>query len=306
MDNAPQKKSETMEGLINFRDLGNSSMAAEQRYVKAGMVFRSGTLDRLSSENVDELIESHKIKTILDLRTSLEGKNDLPIDKSFPTMALENIGAMDLIADIPTGKRQRKRSEFDHGRKKYRVNFAGRSFQKNVIWQMCSPWLKLRIIFWTLLRNKRKATYIVGREVLTPMGVPKMYKEFLASCKDEILDALRIFSERQNYPILVHCTQGKDRTGLMCMLLLGIAGAPESSIVNDYAKTQEGLAPVLPAMIQEMAKSGLSEVFATAPPEFMSEVLEFIKEEYGDIPQYLTQIGFGSEWQERVRKIICA
>lgn len=38
----------------------------------------------------------------------------------------------------------------------------------------------------------------------------------------------------------------------------------------------------------------------------MSEVLEFIKEEYGDIPQYLTQIGFGSEWQERVRKIICA
>lgn len=33
------------------------------------MVFRSGTLDRLSSENVDELIESHKINTILDLRT---------------------------------------------------------------------------------------------------------------------------------------------------------------------------------------------------------------------------------------------
>jgi hypothetical protein len=99
------------------------------------------------------------------------------------------------------------------------------------------------------------------------MGVPKMYKEFLSSCKDEILDALRIFSERQNYPILVHCTQGKDRTGLMCMLLLGIAGAPDSNIVNDYAKTQEGLAPVLSAMIQEMAKSGLSEVFATAPPE---------------------------------------
>lgn len=94
-----------------------------------------------------------------------------------------------------------------------------------------------------------------------------MYKEFLRSCKDEILDALHIFAEPVNYPIHVQCTQGKDRTGLMCMLLLGIAGASEETIIRDYAETQRGLAPVLPMMVKEMAKSGLSKEFATAPPE---------------------------------------
>jgi protein tyrosine/serine phosphatase len=99
------------------------------------------------------------------------------------------------------------------------------------------------------------------------MGVPTMYKEFLKSCKDEIFDALRICANGDNYPILIHCTQGKDRTGMMCMLLLAVANTPEDTIVNDYAKTQQGLAPVLPMMIKEMAKSGLSEEFATASPK---------------------------------------
>jgi hypothetical protein len=122
-------------------------------------------------------------------------------------------------------------------------------------------------VFWILVRNKARATYLVGKEILTPMGVPAMYKEFLRSCKDEILDALHIFAEPVNYPIHVQCTQGKDRTGLMCMLLLGIAGASEETIIRDYAETQRGLAPVLPMMVKEMAKSGLSKEFATAPPE---------------------------------------
>lgn len=121
-----------------------------------------------------------------------------------------------------------------------------------------------------LVGNKAHATLLVGSEVLTPMGLPTMYKQFLKACKDEILDALRIFAEPSNYPIHVHCTQGKDRTGMVCMLLLGIAGVPEDVIVTDYARTEEGLAPVLPQMIKEMAKSGLSEEFATARPEVNS------------------------------------
>lgn len=118
-----------------------------------------------------------------------------------------------------------------------------------------------------LVGNKAHATLLVGSEILTPMGLPTMYKQFLGACKNEILDALRIFAEPSNFPIHVHCTQGKDRTGMVCMLLLGIAGVPEDVIVTDYARTEEGLAPVLPQMIKEMAKSGLSEEFATARPE---------------------------------------
>lgn len=40
-----------------------------QSYVKTGLLFRSATLDNLSSEDVDKFIKDHNIHTILDLRT---------------------------------------------------------------------------------------------------------------------------------------------------------------------------------------------------------------------------------------------
>lgn len=36
----------------------------------------------------------------------------------------------------------------------------------------------------------------------------------------------------------------------------------------------------------------------------MREVLQFLKDEYGGIISYLTQLGFGPGWQERIRKNI--
>ncbi|KAG2174052.1 hypothetical protein INT44_000166 [Umbelopsis vinacea] len=306
ISNAVQSKEGAyIEALINFRDVGISTKVDGQQYVKEGLIFRSGTLDQLTNEQVEQFIQAHNIKTILDLRTSWEGKDNLPIDKNFPTTAIENIKAIDLLTDATPERHESNEPEIERGRQKYRVNFAGRNFERNVVWNMCTLWLKLRLMFWILVGNKVHATLLVGSEVLTPMGLPTMYKQFLKACKNEILDALRIFAEPSNYPIHVHCTQGKDRTGMVCMLLQGIAGVPEDVIVADYARTEEGLAPVLPQMIKEMAKSGLSEEFATARPEYMREVLSYLKSEYGGIIPYLNAIGCGPSWQDRIRKNIC-
>ena len=40
-------------------------------------------------------------------------------------------------------------------------------------------------------------------------------------------------------PFLIHCTEGKDRTGFVCMLIEALAGATYSEIVADYMKTYE-------------------------------------------------------------------
>lgn len=42
---------------------------------------------------------------------------------------------------------------------------------------------------------------------------------FLQS-KKEIAKALRVFVDRDNYPVLVHCIHGKDRTGLIVMIIM--------------------------------------------------------------------------------------
>ena len=43
-------------------------------------------------------------------------------------------------------------------------------------------------------------------------------------------------------PVLVHCTVGKDRTGVTVALALAAAGVDEEAVIADYART-EGMLP---------------------------------------------------------------
>ena len=51
------------------------------------------------------------------------------------------------------------------------------------------------------------------------------------------IDALREFVNPDNYPIMYHCTVGKDRTGTLTFLLLGLMGASEDYLMRDYSNT---------------------------------------------------------------------
>lgn len=42
----------------------------------------------------------------------------------------------------------------------------------------------------------------------------------LLQAKKEIAKALRVFVDPENYPVLVHCIHGKDRTGLIVMIIM--------------------------------------------------------------------------------------
>ena len=42
----------------------------------------------------------------------------------------------------------------------------------------------------------------------------------LLQSQKEIAKAMRILTREENYPVLVHCMHGKDRTGLLIMLIM--------------------------------------------------------------------------------------
>ncbi|RCH86562.1 hypothetical protein CU097_003884 [Rhizopus azygosporus] len=297
-------------GVLNFRDLGISTAdnAENKKYIKEGLIFRSATLDNMSQEEVDEFIKAHKIKTILDLRTGIEGKGGLPIDKSFPTSALDNLKPTAMLKEDNEPHAMIKTEVGSVGstlRKKYKIDFAGKNFQRYCVFASCPLSLKLYVILLMIFCQRQKAAYVIGKEVLSKMGVKQMYKEFAVYCQEEIREALMVFADPKNYPIEIHCTQGKDRTGMVAAFVLCIARVPEDIIVNDYAKTQKGLAPVYKEMLEDVRRAGLSDDFAEAPPQFMRELLDFLKQRYGSINNYLDAIGFGEELRERVRKVIC-
>lgn len=42
-------------------------------------------------------------------------------------------------------------------------------------------------------------------------------------------------------PLLVHCTAGKDRTGIICAIILSICGVDDEVVAHEYSLTDLGL-----------------------------------------------------------------
>lgn len=95
--------------------------------------------------------------------------------------------------------------------------------------------------------------------------------------------------------VLFNCTAGKDRTGIIAALLLGIAGIPRAQIIADYALTAE-LIPDLVAEFLALSRErgGDTEKYARlleSPAQTLAQTLDQIDQRYGSVPNYLADIG---------------
>jgi protein tyrosine/serine phosphatase len=54
----------------------------------------------------------------------------------------------------------------------------------------------------------------------------------------EILDVLKLCASPQRLPVLIHCSHGKDRTGLMSALIQAAVGVDVKDIVSDYVASE--------------------------------------------------------------------
>ncbi|KAI9005357.1 protein-tyrosine phosphatase-like protein, partial [Gaertneriomyces semiglobifer] len=133
-------------------------------------------------------------------------------------------------------------------------------------------------------------------------GLEGLYKDFVDFCGTEIVTALKLMAQPSNYPLLVHCTQGKDRTGLVIAMALSCAEVPLEQIICDFARSNEGLDSQREIMILEMAKGGLHPSFVDAPADTLRSTFAYIQGKYGSVSDYLSQNGFGKDWQQQLRK----
>ncbi|MBQ8410009.1 MAG: tyrosine-protein phosphatase [Clostridia bacterium] len=47
-------------------------------------------------------------------------------------------------------------------------------------------------------------------------------------------DEIRVFTDPDNYPIYIHCSLGRDRTGTLAMVIEGLLGVDKNTIMMDY------------------------------------------------------------------------
>jgi protein-tyrosine phosphatase len=107
--------------------------------------------------------------------------------------------------------------------------------------------------------------------------------------------------------VLVHCAAGKDRTGLISALLLGLVDVPAETIAADYAMTAELLRPRerqwLEGLDPEERAQREAMLARYAPTaEVMLAVLEGLGERHGGVEPYLRSTGLGQDDLDRLQE----
>ena len=135
----------------------------------------------------------------------------------------------------------------------------------------------------------------------------QMYVEFLQGeiGKNGFSEFFRVLLEApEGSAVLWHCTNGKDRTGVAAMLLLGVLNVDEETIMEDFLLTNVFFEKEISAMREQLGayiedETLLEEILVTgrgvyAP--YMQNAIDYIKENYGDIPGYVkAELGLTDE-----------
>ena len=124
--------------------------------------------------------------------------------------------------------------------------------------------------------------------------------------RTQIVNILATLASPGILPALVHCTGGKDRTGVMSALILGLAKVPVETIAEDYALS----APYLFSLYvneqapPEVAASGYTwQEYQRdhCPRDAMVGTLHHLEESYGGIEAYVLGAGMTQEQVETLR-----
>jgi protein-tyrosine phosphatase len=112
---------------------------------------------------------------------------------------------------------------------------------------------------------------------------------------------------------LVHCTAGKDRTGMVVALALTVAGASRDEVAADYAWSETLLAGEWAERYRERVRllgwsvDGPYEELAFRSPESaIRGAFAALEERHGSIDGYLDGIGFGAEDRDALRATLAA
>lgn len=272
------------ENLLNFRDVGasiNSTVGSE--VLKPALLFRSARPDEATLADRHQLVNQRHIKTIIDLRSNTEHINAAKKRGADTSTAAEAV-------QIP-------------GIRYANINLNGKGFERHLIWQL--KYLSLaKLVFLMALGYRTQGISVLGKELMLPRGLTGLGIDTLDHSGPEVKEFFDVLADERSWPVMVHCTQGKDRTGITILLILLLCGIPIQAITKDYILSEKELEPEKEARMEEIASIGLDESFAGCPPDFCEIVVQHIDAKYGGINNYLRGIGIEDSQQDRIKKFL--
>lgn len=134
----------------------------------------------------------------------------------------------------------------------------------------------------------------------------KRYLGYLDFGPESWLRMFDIFAEANSHPIVLHCTAGKDRTGVSTAFLLSVLGVDRSLIEADYVLTNRDVgrqADFIEANIgfpDGMDRAAMVHA-AGVPEDAITDFLDGVQERWGGPLEYLRSIGVTEASMDAVR-----
>ena len=132
----------------------------------------------------------------------------------------------------------------------------------------------------------------------------RRYCLILEQRKQILRQIMSILAQQDGLPAIVHCRAGKDRAGIGAALVLGIAGVPRETIVEDYILTARYL--IVRDLEQNPDLSPEEYTWkdfqdAGCPPATIELTLDHLEARYGGITGYLKDVGVTQEQLDSIR-----
>jgi len=179
--------------------------------------------------------------------------------------------------------------------------------------------LDVQYVWLDVLRDYAMASAVGLEDVFAD---PEQFETILrdgtaeAMMRDAYLAMVDLGSARESYarwlhdlaasegPVLVHCTNGKDRTGWAIALALLTVGVDERAVLIDYLTTNDQLLPVLEGVLNGVAQRGIDPELLLPIVGVRQEYLETALQrvvQIGGMSAYLDDIGVAEDLREALR-----
>jgi len=111
---------------------------------------------------------------------------------------------------------------------------------------------------------------------------------------------LHLLLDERRYPVVFHCSAGKDRAGFAAAMTLYALGASDETVMHDYLATNHCTANYLEGMIDGLKDTWSIKVepeavrtLMQAMPEYLAEAIDIIEKERGGVHAFLeSDLGF--------------
>jgi protein-tyrosine phosphatase len=137
---------------------------------------------------------------------------------------------------------------------------------------------------------------LIGDLQALPLELDGVYRYIIDACGKTVGESVKLLCAPDAFPALVHCSAGKDRTGIVIALILAVLGVPDEIIAADYGLSGGYLDLENTAAIgQVKASTGLGDNLTNqllaSPPHLMRAVLAQVRASWGSVDDYLLSHG---------------